>query len=1002
MVDAKTVLRVQLFGPPSTEWVDRPLAISRRQVRALLYHLVAGQDPVPRERLCFLFWPDRPEAAARRMLTGLLSHLQRTLPVPGVLLAEDDRVCLDPDRIWSDTAAFEQLSAQPGTLRQATDLYRGPFLDGFSLSNSPEFEIWAAVERQAWEQRYLEALAALIEFHADREDYAAAIACVRDYLATDELAEDMHRRLIEFHAATGDRGSALHQYEHLVAILERELGVGPLPETEAVYRAILETRPLPEAVLAATPRWTTLPSLDVGLVGRRAALSKLDKAFDRACHGRGGAVLISGEPGIGKSRLTEAFASRLREDALLLVGTAHRDTQTTPFQPIIEALRPALRAGHAWFDAPPCCLAEASLLLPELRTLYTTSPPSTAEGAQTRTRLFEALSNLALALAAGPHPLVLCLDDLQWADETTLDWLAYLGRRAGDCRILLVGAYRTEDAGVVAELRRNLSRLGDLTELELRGLDQAAILQAIRNLHGGKSVRGDSLAAARLQEATGGNPFFILETLRSLLDLERPMQALANFDDLPLPDSVMEVVETRVGHLNSRARQVLEAASVLGQAFPFELVRQTSGRGEMETLDALDELVARHLLAEQMGEYRFRHELIRMAVYRGLSHHRRRLLHRRAGQALEDVRREDLAALAWHFERAGDQCQAAQYALQAGREAKTIFAHGEARGHFDRALDLLQEEAELIKEPEGLAANRRLRIEAFHERGWVLRLLGDMEAYDRDLEEVARLAQLLQDRRTLAHLRWREAYTHRWFCRYPQARQAAEEGLSLSRQDGDRLLEARCWREVGMAHREAGNYDAARTALEGSLALFADLGEVGYRIHTLGNLATLHWYLQDYALSMDLARQALKVCDEANLPLQRRLPLGDLGAAAAARGDVDLARRCLDESLSIARETADRTQEILCLLHLGWLGIRQGQPAEALKQLQAGLELAEEIGSCTERGWLLCGLAEAHRLSGEPERAVTLAGRALRLARATGRPYGENLARRIMDRLEQP
>jgi predicted ATPase/DNA-binding SARP family transcriptional activator len=936
------------------------------------------------------------------MLTGLLTHLHRTLPASGVLTAEDDRVWLDPDRTWSDTAAFDQLCAQPSTLEQAVDLYRGPFLDGFSLPGSPEFEMWAAMERQAWERRYLDASAALIEAYAAKEDYDAAIACARDHLAADDLAEDVHRRLIELYAATGDRGSALRQFEQCTAILERELGVGPLPETQSVYHAILETRPLPETAPAATPGWTTLPSLDVGLVGRRAALGQLEGAFDRTRAGRGGAVLISGEPGIGKSRLMQEFASRLQGEVLLLVGTAYRDTQTTPYQPIIEVLRPVLRARHAWFDAPPCCLAEASLLLPELRTLYPgLAPPPAGGDGQVRARLFEALCNLTLALAAGPQPLLLCLDDLQWADDTTLDWLAYLGRRTGDSRLLVVGTYRAEEAGIIAELRRSLTRLGSLTELKLEGLDEAAILRLIREQHGGKSVPGDSLAAARLQEATGGNPFFILETLRVLLESDRPMKALSNLNDIPLPDSVMEVVETRVDHLSSRARQVLEAGAVLGPAFAFELVRRTSGRGEMETMDGLDELVARHLLMEQMDEYRFRHELIRMAVYRSLSYYRRQVLHRRAGKALEEIRRGDVAALAWHFERAKDFGRAAQYALQAGREAKAIFAHAEARAHFDRALALLHEQEVRLQEPKALASSQRMHIEAFYERGWVLRLLGDMEAYARDLEEVARLAELLQDQRMLAHLRWREAYTHRWFCRYSQARQAAQDGLRLSRQDGDRLLEAQCQREIGMADRETGDYEAARRALERSLALFTNLGEVVYQIHTLGNLATLHWYLEEYASSMDLAQQALAICDEAELPLQRRLPLGDLGAAAAALGDADLARRCLQESLSLARETADRTEEILCLLHLGWLCIRQKLPAEALQHLQAGLELAERIGSCTEQGWLLCGLAEAYRLAGKHERAGSFAGRALESARATGRPYDENLALRIMARLEQ-
>jgi tetratricopeptide (TPR) repeat protein len=344
--------------------------------------------------------------------------------------------------------------------------------------------------------------------------------------------------------------------------------------------------------------------------------------------------------------------------------------------------------------------------------------------------------------------------------------------------------------------------------------------------------------------------------------------------------------------------------------------------------------------------------------------------------------------------------RAAAYALKAGQAAKAIFAHVEAQRHFDQALALLHQEAAELHDPDALAANQALQVEVLHERGWALRLLGDMEAYAQDLEQVARLAQALQDPRTTAHLRWRQAYTHRWFCRYTQARQAAEEGLRLSQQEGALLLEALCGREVGMAAREAGDYESARTALERSLGLFTSLGETVYRIHTLGNLATLHWYLGEYALSRDLALQALSICDQEDLPRQRRLPLGDLGAAAAALGDAELARGYLEESLSIARGTADRTQEILCLLHLGWLQIWEGQPTGALSDLEAGLALAEQIGSCTEQSWLLCGLAEAHRLQGHRKQARDYAQHALQMARTTGRPYDQGLARRIMDRLE--
>jgi tetratricopeptide (TPR) repeat protein len=461
--------------------------------------------------------------------------------------------------------------------------------------------------------------------------------------------------------------------------------------------------------------------------------------------------------------------------------------------------------------------------------------------------------------------------------------------------------------------------------------------------------------------------------------------------------------------------------SLLGQTFAFELLHRTAGRRELETVDGLDELVARQLLWEEDGEYQFSHEIARAVVYRSLSHQRCRLLHRRAGEALEQLQPGDAAALARHFELAGEPGRAARYALQAGLAAKAVYGHTEARAYFERGMTLLEGEAADLRDPEAVAANRRLRIQALYERGWALRLLGEMEAHARDLQEVSRLAELTGDQCTLAHLRWREAYTHRWFCRYAEARQAAEEGLSLSHavgtctmvtacQDeglrvnftaGNCLFEAMCRREVGIAAREMGDYEQAQSALELALDLYVRRGEAVYAIHTMGNLSTLYWYQGEFEKAVELARQALHRCEQAGLTLERRLPLGDLGAAAAALGDTDLARESLLESLSIARQIADRTQEILCLGHLGWLSIRLKQPAEALEHLQAGLDLAEQIGSCTEQSWLLCGLAEAHRLGGRPGHAEAHAQHALEMAQTTGRPYDEALALRILARLRK-
>lgn len=241
-------LSLTLLGPPQLTWAETAVPLARRQMRALLFRLACVQRPTPRDQLCFLFWPDMVDAAARRNLTVLLNQLRQALPLPDVVQTQGDLILLDPTALQTDTVCFLEAftpAAQGGqldALRCAIELYRGPFLDGFALPACPEFELWAAGERQAWERRYLDALALLVNDAADSGAYAQAIALAQRALAVDPLAEEMHRQLMTFYAAAGDRTAALRQFEQCVMALERELGVSPLPETRAVYEAVRQGR----------------------------------------------------------------------------------------------------------------------------------------------------------------------------------------------------------------------------------------------------------------------------------------------------------------------------------------------------------------------------------------------------------------------------------------------------------------------------------------------------------------------------------------------------------------------------------------------------------------------------------------------------------------------------------------------------------------------------------------------------------------------------------------
>lgn len=238
-------LRVFLLGPAWVEWEGEHVSIRRRQARALLYCLASKLHPVPREELCFGFWADTPDATASRYLSHLVSHLRSALDAPAIIRNHNDTLELDASQVWCDAVVFRSICNLPGAqnldiLEEAIELYRGPFLSGFSLPAAPEFELWMTEQRTFYERLYLDALSTLIAAETTLGDYAKAILYARRYLRIDEMAEDIHRRLMVLHVMSGDRPAALHQYERCAAVLDRDLGVEPLPETRAIYDAILK------------------------------------------------------------------------------------------------------------------------------------------------------------------------------------------------------------------------------------------------------------------------------------------------------------------------------------------------------------------------------------------------------------------------------------------------------------------------------------------------------------------------------------------------------------------------------------------------------------------------------------------------------------------------------------------------------------------------------------------------------------------------------------------
>ncbi len=719
------LLHLRMLGPGEVLWQGAPCPIPRRQTRALLWRLGSDLQPVARDDLAFLFWPDERQSVARRNLTHLLTHLRRALPQSSLLVLTHDVVGLDPCQVWSDTETFRRLCATPAgpdrarAWQQASNLYAGPFLHGLATPESPEYEAWLAHERDALHNAYHTVVSASLDQCIAAGDCDPGIDAARRFLALDETCEDVHRALMILYARSGNRDAALRQFERLTDVLARELGTNPLDTTRAVYDAILHGHLDHLGSIGVTPRWSTMRGIEIPLLGRDEALRQLQQAFGRAQGRQGSIIWIMGEPGIGKTRLMHEFANALRGQAFVLIGGVQPCERALPYQVVSEALRSLPDLPALVGQLAPVWRQQAARLLPELATgPWVTPAPETSDSAEARLNLFNALSQIVLFLAE-IQPVVLCLDDLHCADTASLDWLVYLGRRLIGSRTLVLATVLSEESAGLYPLSHQLARAGVLTHMTLGALDVALVQQLVEAVTG--ALVTDEAAIERLHRATGGNPFFLLEAVRALVEVQAwppPSPTHPLRVPIDLPETVCQAVEMRLQRLTPLARQVLEASAVIGHSIRRDVLLVTAGRHEIEIYNAIEELLARQLLSEQEGEYRFQHDMVRGVVYQHLSAGRRIVLHRRAAEALAKIfaaefggpvtsdrrgtameRRphsnhgptedELIASLAAHYLAAGEHAQAVTHLLWMGDRARRLYAHQAAIEAYEQALRLL-------------------------------------------------------------------------------------------------------------------------------------------------------------------------------------------------------------------------------------------------------------------------------------------------------------------------
>jgi DNA-binding SARP family transcriptional activator/tetratricopeptide (TPR) repeat protein len=976
-------ISLALLGPPIVERGTTLVTFDTKKAIAVLALLAVSGREQSRERLASQLWPDSDAAHARGSLRRTLSVTAAA--VGEGLSITRNAVALRPGLVRVDVTDFAALVARPDalSLERGVRLYRDDFLTGFSLRGCPDFEDWQAGTADRLRQDLAGALERLVAACVQAGDLPRGLDHARRWLSLDPLHEPAHQALIRLLAWTGQRSAALRQYRALVRVLSAELAVSPLPETTRLYDDVRAGRLRPAPVRAApadrpaaagtgpavspppsqpgagstagqmTPRWPA----GAGrwpLIGRAADLRALTGAWQAVAAGTGGsgtggsgtggspgtggrqgtaslpgdggqAVAVTGEAGCGKSRLIEEFRSRVEASGgTVIAGRCHDGESGLPFALSADLLRAAASACPDLPGRLPAHVtAMVGRLVPELVPAHPGAPAPPLSSSLALTRMYAAMAATLLAAArpAASRPAgAVLVEDVHWADGPSLDLLAYLIRRLADWPLLLVVSWRPEQDDRLPGLRAALAEAasaGRSVTIEPQAFSIAEITEMLR------TAGAPPADPARMLAETHGLPLLVREYADALrlaaADGDSPG---AGDEGWTPPASVRGLLSRRLRAASEPALQMLSAAAVLGSGFDSDLLRAVSGRGEAETVEALDEALSRFLLTEipppggtGTPSYDFPYEALRRVAYESATLARRRLLHSRAAATLAARYERDpaparAAVIAGHLQRAGRDSEAADWWWLAASRARELYAHAEALAHLRQAVALGYPQ---------VAGSIAL--------GDALTVLG----------------------------------------RYHEA--LAEYETAAAASDSDNVTVAAIEHKLAEVHHRLGDWALADAHLGAALELLA-AGDHGGRARVQSDQAVVAYRLGAHDRAAELGRAALAAARQAGDPQAIAQSLNVLGMLATRDGDPAAAERHLRASLAQARGMADQSAAVAALNNLARLLADAGRAGEGLELAREALVLGSELGDQHRVAALHTNLADLLHQTGHGEESL--------------------------------
>lgn len=712
-------------------------------------------------------------------------------------------------------------------------------------------------------------------------------------------------------------------------------------------------------------------------VGRKTEMDKLLREFENSVASRNRFVLVIGAAGLGKTKLVEEFRRRLAgKDILFLQGRFYESGGAVPYKVFSDSLRGSI---HYLMEQAPTNANEIfGSLSDRVINDFTTGDPLSAllagdasyGGDQEKYRIFDYLSRIYLSLSR-LRPVMLFLDDLQWADELTLDFLAYLLRATSGERIFIVATSRewelSNENNPVRGWLRQMSRYGNQEQIKLTPLTEKESNDVLQQMFSRLDISPEMLL--RLCRETKGNPFYLIEIVRLLIE-EQVIEwkgtkwVCRDVSEIHLPTSIVDLVEAHLVKLPTQALDVFTQAAVLGDEFTFDTLASVTEMDEDTLLPIIEAGLREHILKEEPhareDRYSFYHSTMRKVLYERTSRRRRKRLHQQIGQRLEELYADKAnkiaAELVYHYYNAEDYEHALRYAVEAGNVAWRAFAYSEAAKYYEWAEKSIRSLTASFREDSSVGGNQIMQLAAVG-----LQI------------EAERIAQY--------HLNYGRLFMQ--IGNHKRAEEELRQTLEFARQTRSLKLVGRSFTVLGELYRQYGHLTKGLEYGEQALAVLSSIEDSEWEVQALMVIGASHETLGHFARSIENYEGALVLARKISDKVSEGNALGGLGLIYYRLGQYEKSQDAAKRALEIHLHNGDKLGQERCYNLIGMVQLDIGQYPEAYANFERALKLVRDMGYRLLESKILNNIGENCRLQTRYQEARNFYEQALTIASET-------------------